>query len=307
MTQYIRTLNEKDYSHIANMQTGINDDYVLRVFPELLERGDTIYGLFADDQLACIGGFSVIAGSYAMLGRLRSDTRFRGYGYATTLMKYITTEAFKNPRINWVGANTEENNLPARRVLEKIGLTPIISLYGATTKEPGLLKGKCDIWTKIDDTNRKQAWLESVFTQPKTVFPYECYYPLPATPHLFEPDTIKDWVFYENAAQTRMVILKPDRKKHQYLHVVYPWSDFSIQEGLWETIESEYKTLKHKTSERETLVWIDLTEYDVSLLPWAHPFTLKSPWILHGITRDSQKYLTELTEASTHAEQTSSY
>lgn len=288
MKKEIRRLHTEDYSLIAAMDTGINEDYVIQAFHHLMAGGDQLYGLFADGLLVSFGGYTVYADSYAMLGRLRSDRRFRGQELATELMRYIIEEAFQNESIKWVGANTQEENIPARRVLEKLGLPPLTMLHGAVTKNVEMLKSGTQTWKLVNDFAQKKEWLDKMFIQPEALFPYECYYPLPATKHLFKNDEINDWKFYENNAQTRCLITKPDRKGHQYLHVVYPWNDFMQQEGLWETVFKDYQNLLSQTynEEYDTYIWMDMTKEEVSLLPENHAFELPSPWILHGIHRN---------------------
>ena len=72
------------------------------------------------------------------------------------------------------------------------------------------------------------------------------------------------------------------------MHVVYPWSDFTKQEGLWETISEDYHNLAryNENESDETYIWIDLTKEETQMLPDNHEFELPSPWILHGVTRE---------------------
>lgn len=283
----IRRLNADDQPLVNKMDTGIQDDYVLHVFEHLI-REDVLYGLFINNQLAILGGYSIYGGSYAMLGRLRSDRRFRGQDLGSKLMLYVIDEAFRDERIHWVGANTQEDNLPARRVLTKLGLTPIETLHGAITKNTNMLESGAEPWNKIPNLSRKKEWLEKMFIQSGALFPYECYYPFPATWSLFKNEEIAEWNFYENPSQTRCLITKADRKGHHYLHVIYPWSDLTQQEGLWETVSRDYHDLLIQTQdeERETYIWKDLTKDEITLLPDHHEFELPSAWILHGMSRD---------------------
>lgn len=281
MTQQIRRLHANDYHLFAAMDTGIENDYVSRVFHHLIAGDNVLYGLFIGNQLASVGGYTVYAKQYAMLGRLRSDRRYRGNDLATKLMSYVVGEARQQKDIVWIGANTQEDNLPAQRVLEKIGLFPQITLHGAITKDLSALTYDGSLWTPVHDLKRKKDWLAKTFIQSELIFPYECYYPFPASKGLFKAEEVNTWRFYENEEKTRYVITKPDQKKHVYLHMIYPWSDFTEQAGLWETVEKDFKELTESTAE-ETYIWADLTKEEAKRLPTGHAFELPSPWILHG-------------------------
>lgn len=284
MDYTIRRLKADDYPLVSGMNTGIEDDYIVHAFEHLI-KGDVLYGLFIDDHLVSLGGYSLYAESYAMLGRVRSDIRYRGKDLATKLMSHIIEEVLEDKRIQWIGANTQENNLSARRVLEKLGLTPFTTLHGAVTKNIEMLKTGAPPWHRIEDLSRKKEWLDQLYIQPGRLFPYECYYVFPATEKLFKDDEVNQWHFYENDSQTRCLITKLDRKGYQYLHVVYPWSDFMQQEGLWETVSKDYVNLLQHTSsmENDTYIWMDLTKEEADMLPENHDFKLPSPWILHEI------------------------
>src|SRR5699024_1899379 len=140
-------------------------------------------------------------------------------GYATQLMRYMQDAAFDLPQVQWVGANTQENNLSARRVMEKINLSAHTILHGATTDDVTLLAKGAPPWQKITDIQRKREWLLHTYVENEWIFPYECYYLFPSSPALFPDDVIHEWNFYENPDHTRFVLTKKDRKKHHYLHI----------------------------------------------------------------------------------------
>ncbi|WP_042220578.1 GNAT family N-acetyltransferase [Oceanobacillus manasiensis] len=281
MQNLIRRLTKEDFHHAEAMDTGIEDDYVLRIFNRLIDGSNTLFGLFNQDQLVSIAGYSIYAGHYAMLGRLRSDVRYRGRDFSTILMKHLISEVFKDQEIKWIGANTQEDNIAGRRVLEKAGLHPHITIHGATTKNLSRLESGAQPWNKVHKLERKRELIEMGYLKGPSIFPYQCYYPFPASWELFTDENLLEWSFYENEMQDRFLITKEDQKKWHYLHVIYPWEDLHQQEGLWETITHGYKQLTKKTGE-DTYVWMDLTKQEVANLPSNHPFTLPSPWILFG-------------------------
>ncbi|MUK87930.1 GNAT family N-acetyltransferase [Ornithinibacillus sp. L9] len=288
MEKTIRVLTSKDFPYLKEMNTGIEDDYVIRIFDRLSTEPNRLYGLFIEDQLVSLGGISIYMNRYAMLGRLRSDRRYRGNDFATKLMAFMMNEAFQIEGIQWVGANTQEENIPARRVMDKIGLSAYTMTHGALTEDTSILQTGGKLWTPIHNLERKKEWVDKVYVQQAAVFPFECYYPFPASEALFSVENLLEWSFYENEDKTRFLITKPDQKKYRYLHAVYPWNDKTEQPGLWETISADYQDLVQQTAddnEVETYIWMDLTKEEVELLPANHPFTLPSPWILYGITK----------------------
>lgn len=286
-------LTSEDFPYLEAMDTGIEDDYVVRIFHSLTTENHRLYGLFIDGQMASMGGYTIFAERYAMLGRLRSDRRFRGNNLATQLISYIMNQAFQVDGIQWVGANTQEYNIPARRVVEKLRLKPYVMLHGAVTKDTSALETGAKPWKHIDSIERKKQWLKEVYLKSSSVFPYECYYSFPASKELFCNEDIEKWSFYENEEKTRVLITKYDQKKDHYLHVVYPWSDMLSQKGLWETIAKDYRKLKEQV-EGDTYIWIDLTKEEAQSLPENHQFELPSPWILYGVEKENYNLVDEI-------------
>lgn len=284
MTTQIRMLNAEDIPLLQAMDTGIEGDYILRIAGNLMEGNNRLFGLFIDNSLVSFGGYSIFANHYAMLGRLRSDRRFMKNGYATELMRHIRDAAFRIPHIQWAGANTQENNLSARKVLEKINFHPLTTLHGALTDDVSVLEKDASPWMEITDLIKKHEWLARTYIANELIFPYECYYLFPSSQDLFTDDIVNEWNFYENSDQTRFVITKNDRKKHHYLHIVYPWEDIFEQSGLWRTVAHDYKQLQEQTH-GETYIWYDMSKQQAETLPEDHHWHLPSPWILFGMDR----------------------
>ncbi|GEL76599.1 GNAT family N-acetyltransferase [Tenuibacillus multivorans] len=279
-TIQIRQLRLEDHDLVKSMQTGIEDDYIVRVFERLI-RNDVIYGLFNDDQLVSTAGYSLYANQYAMLGRLRSDNRYKGKGYATQLIEFIIEQLQHENHIKWIGANTQRHNFPALRVLNKLNLPQLKALHGSTLVKPEVLNyTPGEKWTPIETLEGKREVLSSIEHNPDVIFPYECYYPFPSHPNLFKDDEIKDWYFFKNPNNNRFIIINFDQKKHQYAHVVYLWDDVFTQPGLWETILDTHKEFQ-KTYGDDTYVWIDLTD-ESRKDACEEAFQIQDPWILHG-------------------------
>ncbi|GAB3793408.1 GNAT family N-acetyltransferase [Virgibacillus kimchii] len=281
MNQVIRQLYEQDLPIVEGMQTGIEDDYVIRIFERLASPPNRLFGLFVDNQLVSMAGYTIYAKHYAMVGRLRSDIRFKGNGYSTKLTSHVFKEASKEKNIVWVGANTQEHNIPAQRVLEKNRLDQHIYLHGAVTEDTSIMETGAEPWQRITSLERKKKWLEETYIKSGQPFPFECYYPFPGSRYLFHDKDIAQWNFYENEDRSRFLITKTDQKKHHYLHAVYPWDDITSQKGLWETISRDYRDFAAQ-NEEETYIWMDLTKEEAKQLPAGHAFELPDPWILFG-------------------------
>lgn len=284
MDKQIRILTMEDLPFVEAMDTGIEDDYVIRVFKRISSGNNRMFGLFWDDRLVSVGGYTIFAKSYAMLGRMRSDLRYRGNDLSTRLMSHVIQEVFKIPDIKWVGANTQEENSPARRVLTKLGLQEHATLFGATTQDVSMFSNGEKPWREVRSLESKKKWLDELYIKTGAVFPFECYYPFPATADLFPEDRFTKWRIFENDKATRVLITKRDFKRDHYLQAIYPWDDLLEQPGLWETIASAHKEMTHEINE-EVFIWMDLTKESIRALPENHQFKLPSPWILHGTER----------------------
>lgn len=310
MTKVLRPLSKSDYNMYKSIQTDLEDDYMLNIFPALTDGESRLFGLFVDEQLISTAGYTVFANHFVMLGRLRSDIRFRGQNFGTEILEYAKNQALEIQGVEFVGANTEQHNKPSQKVLKKLGLSPVVSLYGAQTQDlSSLLTENAKSWLPLTDSGRKREWLNRTYLNddfPEKIFPFAAYYPFPASESLFKEETLQSWNFFENKKQSRFLILWEEDKGGHYLHVTYPWDDFMEQPGFWETIDIAYQQAKKNNP--DTTIWIDLSEPKASLLPDAHPFVLSSPWMLHGIYADYEETSTvdlskELTEAQISLDQ----
>src|SRR5699024_12840183 len=95
----IRLLNSDDYSHMDDLHTGIEEDYVKRIFHKLVAGPNRLYGLFVNGKMASIEGYSVFAGRYAMLGRLRTDRGDKGIQFYTALMTHLLNEVLQQKTV----------------------------------------------------------------------------------------------------------------------------------------------------------------------------------------------------------------
>lgn len=289
METSIRQLNSDDLHLLEAMETGIEDDYILRVYNRISSGSSRMYGLFWEGQLASVGGYTIFAKQYVMLGRMRSDLRFRGNNLSTRLMSYIMEQAFSLPAIQWIGANTQLENASARRVMDKLGLAEVSTLYSAISTTASSLETGGPVWQEVTDLRQKKAWIDRLYIKPAAVFPYECYYTFPASEELFADSKLMQWSFFENPDRNRVLITKKDYKREYYLHTVYPWDDLMEQPGLWETVSMAQRQLSEKVK-TNALLWMDLSPGQVSKLPEHHTFELPSPWLLYGTERFKKQF-----------------
>src|SRR5699024_3275652 len=135
MTTQIRMLNAEDIPLLQAMDTGIEGDYILRIAGNLMEGNNRLFGLFIDNSLVSFGCYSIFDIHYSMHVHSRSDYRFMTNRSATESMSHIRNAAFRIPHIQWAGANTQEYNLSARRVLGQIKFRPWTRINGALTDD----------------------------------------------------------------------------------------------------------------------------------------------------------------------------
>lgn len=280
MVLQIRSLQNSDYEHILAMETGMEEDYIPPIFSQLTKAPNKLYGLFVHGQLACFAGYTVFSRVYIMIGRLRSDVRMRGKGYATTLIKHIIQEACKHDDVFWIGANTQADNHAARRILEVNHLQSYPELTVAHLEEVPPFEN-VEKWQSIHPLEQKKAWLKETYIQEQNVFPFQPYYPFPASKVLFTDDLVEQWNFYENHEQSRYFILKHHHIGRDYLQLVYPWDDLFQQKGLWKTVAQKFQQLRKQLA-KPLLLWMDLTDKKANKILSQQPIELSSSWVLYG-------------------------
>ncbi len=277
----VRQLTPEDLPALERMKTGIKDDYVIHIFDRLMESPtQKLFGLFKQKQLISIAGYSLFGQcQFAMIGRLRSDLRYRAQGYATELLAHVTDHIKKLNTVKWMGANTHVHNLSARRLLEKAGLDPwkvthyltLINQQALTQHTPGSL------WEEVTDTQKKREILSNLNNNELGLFPYECYYPFPYDEAFFTNQYLADAHLYMNSSHSRVVLIKNDQKKHDYSHVKYFWNDHYEQPGFFETV------LQHwHQNPQNTGCWIDFSDQGFRNIPDLTPYDVQKPWMLYG-------------------------
>ncbi|MCD8506344.1 MAG: hypothetical protein LRY37_04615 [Alkalibacterium thalassium] len=62
MSVSFRQLTADDFDLYKNMETGLEDDYMLKVFDRLTTKGNALFGLFEDETLVAVAGYTLFAG-----------------------------------------------------------------------------------------------------------------------------------------------------------------------------------------------------------------------------------------------------
>lgn len=179
------------------------------------------FGYFINNQLVSTAGYTIFGPGLAMLGRLRSDIRYRGHGYSKQLTKYVLDQAFQTKELKWLGANTQADNIPAQKVLNHIHLEKQTAFYGCTAKRLDVLMDKEPGWQEVTQKELKNKLLNTYHIAKKTFFPLECYYPFPSLPELFQNDQIKSWRFFSRGRTSPFNYKKKDIKKKRFIFTQY--------------------------------------------------------------------------------------
>ncbi|GAA0499414.1 hypothetical protein GCM10008986_28220 [Salinibacillus aidingensis] len=280
----IRRLNDNDFEYLTNMKTGIEDDYVVRIFQKLIHSDEhALYGLFDRNQMLTVAGYSIYLRQYAMLGRLRSDRRFLAKGNATELLKHIIRDLKERKDIKWIGANTEIHNKPALKVLEKLGFPSHPPLYPVKLNNGETVKGTAGpLWDQLETTEEKREILNLFEKSDFEVFPYQCYYPFPYQDNFLTNEDLAESLFFANKDRTRFFIMKEDQKKELYAMVMYPWNDHFEQPGFWDTVMNQLET-----NFTEHRLWIDFMQEGLDRAKNLDSFEIRKPWVLHGVWKET--------------------
>ncbi|HEX7064849.1 MAG TPA: GNAT family N-acetyltransferase [Bacillales bacterium] len=278
-TIQMRRLTPDDFEAFKQMQTGIENDYIARIFPYSVKEEAT-YGVFIGDQLVSLAAYTIFAGRYAVLGRLRTDLRFRGRGLATQLLAKLCRELDnRHPEIVWIGLATELSNHPVQHIAHRLGMKRLSAYYSCVLENSweemkGLVHGAAEEWEAVIGHNEKYELLKSVGFKdnPLHIFPYECYYSLPYEEALWSENYLSGCSFWRRGAD--FFALMEDTKGSPYLHVKYFGENSFAQPGLWARIITEAR----KT---DRSIWVDLP-YQKGLPEETASFSSRVPWTCYG-------------------------
>lgn len=275
----IRQLTHNDLTLYKAMHTTIDRDYMIDIFDKLTTAPDhRLFGLFKNNHLVSIAGYTLYPGGYAMLGRLRSDARFQGNGYASYLLAYIVDYLTKLEQVGWIGGYTNIGNVPSRRILSKLDLSELKTFHSFPLINPDLLittPGK--VWSEIETLTQKRAILKKLSEDVLDIYPYECYYPFPYRDELLTDQKLAQTRFYQNEQADRWLIISDDYKKETYAQIRYFWDDYFSQPGLFETITADLKRSKEPCRP-----WFDFTPEAFEQIPNLEAFDVSDGWVLYG-------------------------
>ncbi len=269
----IRTLSTEDIELVKVMKTGVEDDYVIRILPKLIE-DDHFLGYFEKGKLCGIAGMSIYENESAVLGRLRTHVDYRGRGIASKLMNQLRMEALENPSIVWTGYATEANNIPGNRLAPSISMK-LEAVIVSTRISPGVVWGtNSGLPYQIEQSVKvKKKVLEiDCVNDEFPFFPHSIYYPLPYVPDLTEP-YLNDIVLYKNS--TGKFVIMREEKGALYLHLKV-WNEQTLNcSEMWRIVNY----FAHK--ENRT-IWIDLPIKQAS---WLKTQSNQTIWHLYGQKR----------------------
>lgn len=248
----IRQLTSDDYESFKEMDTGIEDDYVLRIFPHSVHQEAT-FGIFHYDRLVSIAAYTVFAGQYAILGRVRTDRRYRQNGLSSILLSDLCRKIDHSEKISWVGLATELNNLAMQSISKNLGFSrlSVFTSYIINEDVGALHDRAIKEWYEIDGVAEKRSLLKKVRPDenPLRIFPYECYYPLPFEETLWSDAYLNKCRFL--VREDRFIILMKDTKGSSYLHAKYLFEDLFLEPGLFALLLQESKN-------QGLRLWVDL-------------------------------------------------
>ncbi|WP_171016914.1 GNAT family N-acetyltransferase [Pseudalkalibacillus caeni] len=263
MDLHMRRLGLGDAEQFRQMETGIENDYVVRIFDKLVQE-DLLYGAFYENELIGIAGITVYEIQYAILGRLRTRVHDRGKGVARKLFRFLVSQLRQNPHIKWIGYATEESNIPANSIASHLSMDCIAKIYSSKLNRTGSghfasLDSDTDDWQEIKGCKEKKLLFKQAMEESgMNFFPYAVYYPLPAYPEDISDDYLSGCRMW--ARNGRFFCLMPEEKGESYFHLKYFWNDIFEQTGLWK------KAIR--LAEREDrVIWFDMSESMFRSLP----------------------------------------
>lgn len=279
----IRQLTINDYRAVLNMQTGIEDDYVLRIFPQLIENpAQTLFGLETEEGIAALAGVYRLPNGNGILGRLRSDIRFHSRGNATALLQHIIAFCEKDPTMNWVGAITRKSNLPAQRVLDKLHIHAESSFISLLMEAPDKFAiPSAAPWELIEGTENKRAAIEQAAVDTEAAFyPFEAYFPIPYASSILEDAYIEKLAVFRDPDSSRVMAIQEDHKGMDIAQIQYLWPDVFLQDGLWAAV---FNYLKQ--SDKPLVPQLDVSAENASSIPAAFSGSFTEdddPWLIYG-------------------------
>lgn len=276
--EIIRPLNLSDYTIYQQMDTGIADDYMLTVFERLVTPPNNyLFGIFVEDTLAAVTGYTHFPGGNVMLGRLRSERTLRNNGYPTRLLTHIVDHLKKQTDIQFLGGYTQASNLPAKRLLEKLNFSYIETFHSfvcLNLKTSGGAIGS--VWREVSLQKEKTHVRNHLSTLNLAAFPYEAYYPFPYHQSLLPDWKLASMRIFKHPVLDRYLMIENDYKGEKLAHVRYPYDDLFTVPGLIDTVQH------YLGDESDRLPWFDFTIQQYQSIPNLSAFRIEDPWELHG-------------------------
>ncbi|MGM0523623.1 MAG: hypothetical protein ACQER2_06230 [Bacillota bacterium] len=274
----IRPLTTTDFPLYQQMETGMDNDYMLTVFERLVTPPyNYLYGLFHDEILTSVAGYTYFPGGNVMLGRLRSDANYRQLGYPTQLLHYLVDMVKQDANVKFIGGYTHIDNTPAKKILEKLCMSPIDTYHSFPAVNLKPLITDQILWDEITDNQKKRQALQTLIKQGVASFPYEAYYPFPLTESLIPDEKLRAMRIFQSPVTAHFLFVDNDYKGEALLNIRYVHDDIFTTPGLFYTID---QLLKH---ESDRLPWFNFSKTQYHKLTHKDCFRLEPGWELHGI------------------------
>lgn len=264
---------------IRGMETGIENDYIIRILSSLLDE-EPVYGAFIDDELVGFASYGVYGNSFAILGRLRTAIPYRGLGIARQLLSHLIQIIKTNDKIEWVGLTTLDENIPVHRIAGKLGMDHISSYYSCIMAHNQSIGGKIEQhWKEIVSLKEKSKiisqWFPSIEENTLKMFPYACYYPIKHDLRVLDDNYLNQCLMYRLDEKQRFIMAMRDEKRVPYFHIKYFWDDLYLHKEI-------LQRLIRQSKEENRLLWIDLSEAGYKNWENHNLFSSVEKWKLYG-------------------------
>lgn len=275
----IRLLTFEDLSVYQKMQTGVEKDYMLDVFKRLTTTNENrLFGYFVGETLVAVAGYTYFPGGNVMLGRLRSDYRYRKQGYPTKLLTALVKQLSSDKTVRFIGGYTHISNTPAKKIMSRLGFQFIDTHYSfACTDLSPFLSSKTRVWDELITFDKKKAALERLTHTTVTSFTYEAYYPFPYSERLIPEEKLNKLRIFQSPKTKEYLYMDEDFKGEDLLVIRYFSDDLFDTPGLFDTIH-------FALSGEHRLPWFDFSPNQFNRLIHQDAFQIEKGWELHGMT-----------------------
>lgn len=275
----IRLLKFEDLKIYKKMQTGVKKDYMLDVFKRLTTtKENRLFGYFVDDTLVAVAGYTYFPGGNVMLGRLRSDHRYRKQGYPTKLLTALVKRLSSDITVRFIGGYTHISNIPAKKIMSRLGFEFIDThhSFSCTDLSP-FLSSEALVWDELMTMDKKKASLSQLSNTDLTSFTYEAYNPFPYSETLIPEEKLAQMRIFQSPQTKECLYIDHDFKGEDLLVIRYFSNDLFQTTGLFDTVH-------YALNGERRLPWFDFSPVQFNHMIHQEAFQIEEGWELHGVT-----------------------